>query len=592
MQIRGKRQAIRQSGNGQAWSCPRWFLALVLLILPLALPGTSAAAPAHTVLSTACLTSSNTPIPARAIQTLPVSAWRCGTIQPSPGQANHWLRISGKGDPFAAGEVRLETDAMPIDLLTIVAVDHRGKAEIRRFDAESLLPFWTSGSRLSVPLPMAGGDIVTLYVGVERPLSSRFLTTIRLVPVKVATAGIVSRSNLFALSLGLTLMPVFYSLALFMVLRQPFALAHAAMTGFFALSTLASSSLMLTIVPSIDQSSLTVANYVSLALGMAAAPLFMISFLEANMVGPKMRTLLLASSAILLVNAATFPWMMGRSFEIIRIVYHAAFIPAVAVAITAVVVALRRGSKAVWFIIGGWSVPICLAFDRIFRGFDLYTLSFEADFAFNIALAIEAIVTAIGVAWRFDAIRSERDHAILRNAELARIAETDGLTGLANRRHFEAVQALDAGFLATIDIDHFKALNDNHGHLLGDDVLRAVGRAITNAKEDGFCTIGWRLGGDEFAMLINAQRPHDAALFANQLRQMIEREVAQVVSTTKTAISVSIGVAACVAHDVVASYAAADRALYRAKAAGRGCVAFDEPAMPLAQTTDTNRRAA
>jgi diguanylate cyclase (GGDEF)-like protein len=149
-------------------------------------------------------------------------------------------------------------------------------------------------------------------------------------------------------------------------------------------------------------------------------------------------------------------------------------------------------------------------------------------------------------------------------------AETDSLTGLHNRGAFDArldalvaVNGLQSCALIMIDLDGFKHYNDRHGHPAGDTVLQAVGRAIDSAvRERDF---SFRYGGDEFAIVLPRTRVDQAVQVAGRVRQAIKEH--PIVAATLTA---SAGVACFPIHaaDKSALTAAADAALYRAKAAG------------------------
>lgn len=155
---------------------------------------------------------------------------------------------------------------------------------------------------------------------------------------------------------------------------------------------------------------------------------------------------------------------------------------------------------------------------------------------------------------------------------------TDPLTGLPNRREFnerleERMAAWhrrsEAFSLLLIDVDHFKKLNDQYGHLAGDQVLAAIGGALKGAirREDAVA----RYGGEEFAILLPSTRLEPAAQVAQKVREAVERtfvthNVYQISAT------VSIGIAMIQPNETVEMLIQrADGALYAAKAAGRNC---------------------
>ena len=161
-------------------------------------------------------------------------------------------------------------------------------------------------------------------------------------------------------------------------------------------------------------------------------------------------------------------------------------------------------------------------------------------------------------------------------------ARTDGLTGLANRKHFDqalrlaAAQALEQGIAACLllaDIDHFKQFNDVYGHALGDQVLRLVASLLRhNVKGQDLVA---RYGGEEFAVILPATRLADAATLADRLRELVASRRVQLKDRGQTLgrVTLSIGVAEFRPGERCADWIArADGALYQAKREGRNRV--------------------
>ena len=179
------------------------------------------------------------------------------------------------------------------------------------------------------------------------------------------------------------------------------------------------------------------------------------------------------------------------------------------------------------------------------------------------------------------------------SAELARLrgelrgavqdALTDPLTGLANRRSFDLeLRAIAAhasrsspAHLVMADIDHFKRVNDVHGHALGDEVLRIVGEVfLANVRRDGLVA---RVGGDEFGLLLPGASPHYAAAIAIRLGERLASRPLVVRGHPEVSerITLSIGVAAWRAGESSTGwYARADAALYEAKRSGRNRISI------------------
>ncbi len=156
---------------------------------------------------------------------------------------------------------------------------------------------------------------------------------------------------------------------------------------------------------------------------------------------------------------------------------------------------------------------------------------------------------------------------------LVRLAETDSLTGLLNRRAFfeQLEAALKAGAppvaAVLFDIDHFKRINDSYGHDVGDLVIKRI--AGEAAKRGG---IVGRIGGEEFAMVCAEHERSKAFRLADSLRRACA-ELSFSHSGTSFKVTCSFGVGHCAEGDTADSLLKkADIALYQAKAGGRNCV--------------------
>jgi diguanylate cyclase (GGDEF)-like protein len=178
----------------------------------------------------------------------------------------------------------------------------------------------------------------------------------------------------------------------------------------------------------------------------------------------------------------------------------------------------------------------------------------------------------------------------IENARLHRLiqkqARTDGLTGLANHREFqeqlahEVERAQRFGVpvgLVLLDLDDFKMINDQYGHLAGDNVLKAVSGALRGAIRD--IDQASRYGGEEFAVILPHTTIEGATRLAERLRQAIAERVASAPDGRQIRITASFGVAGLPAHAAtqVELIATADAALYRAKQTGKNRVAVGPP---------------
>jgi diguanylate cyclase (GGDEF)-like protein len=170
------------------------------------------------------------------------------------------------------------------------------------------------------------------------------------------------------------------------------------------------------------------------------------------------------------------------------------------------------------------------------------------------------------------------------NEELDRMAHTDALTGLANRRLLlmrideEIARAQRSGSplaLLMIDLDHFKRVNDRHGHLAGDAVLAAAGMALRALKRPS--DVAARYGGEELALLVPDADRAAAGAVAARVRRMLGELVHRDAGGAEFRVTASVGVAVLgdEVSDASSLIARADAALYGAKDAGRDrvCIA-------------------
>jgi len=174
---------------------------------------------------------------------------------------------------------------------------------------------------------------------------------------------------------------------------------------------------------------------------------------------------------------------------------------------------------------------------------------------------------------------------------LVDLSSRDALTGLANRRSFELALAREIdrvarsgepALLLTLDIDHFKKVNDTHGHAAGDVVIQAVARALAETVRP--MDLVARVGGEEFSIVL----PNCPAAFGTQVAERIRQRVARapVAIAPGESVSVTVSVGGAFAPQWVRTTARiwmdrADLQLYRAKSEGRNRCCLEPTAVPL-----------
>lgn len=236
------------------------------------------------------------------------------------------------------------------------------------------------------------------------------------------------------------------------------------------------------------------------------------------------------------------------------------------------VLGMAGGTSAIYAAHG---VSVAIAMSLIMGPSTLYMFTFPD--AFHLALGVGGVIFVFAVS-RGTLLMNR---ATRRNIELAdeleRLARTDVLSGLLNRRGFtelsesaiaNATRAGRSCVLIMADIDDFKAVNDRHGHAAGDAVIRNVGRTFGRVVRQG--EYAARIGGEEFAVLLPDADVAEGVVLGNRILEQV-RATGSRVQEAEVRVTVSVGVAAshgepCTLDQLLNS---ADTALYRAKTGGR-----------------------
>ena len=178
-----------------------------------------------------------------------------------------------------------------------------------------------------------------------------------------------------------------------------------------------------------------------------------------------------------------------------------------------------------------------------------------------------------------------------KNRELARLASTDPLTELPNRRSFDhtlerelrgAKRYDDPVSLVLLDLDEFKSINDRFGHHVGDEVLKEVGVRLRDACRAGDQVA--RIGGEEFALILTRTDEYGAKAAAERTRTLVS-ETPFATSAGELAVTASLGIACAggtIGFDARDLFRAADEALYRSKGEGRNRVSIASSRRPRA----------
>lgn len=434
------------------------------------------------------------------------------------------------------------------------------------------------GGRYLLPIPVRDAAPVRLLWRVRQ------LTNVRgVMPgAEVLDTATLERQTLsltivYSLCAGIALALIVGHLALYVALRQRFILIYVGMVAVSLAFLFVSSGAMTMLWPNLDVHLRQRAVTLLFAAGTILVLLFGRSFFPPAIFTRGLRRASDAAIAALILSTSAILLMPPHSATLLDDIDSCLYILVMAIVPAVFVRANAHRELGLTLFAAAWGMPILLVGLRMLVSFGLMRGGNVFDLVTIGMMTIESLVAAIGIVWRIHRLGRERDEARAREMAARMLADIDPLTGLLNRRAFlaRAIGRQARQLLILIDIDHFKAINDQVGHDSGDEVLRGFANALrTVAPADALVA---RLGGEEFALLL----PMPAAMSPAAVHKAL-RDVRMPFGLTVTC---SLG--ACTGPMVSerawqAMYRAADRALYEAKAAGRNRVKISTPLVAVA----------
>lgn len=460
--------------------------------------------------------------------------------------------------------------------LTLAVVSGGKIAAQSRFVDDELVAAH-NGRLVLVPLPQVEEGAAADYVIAvfERP-STRGLIADARVFARDPTVGHEAMMNLLlaAIVCGMLVMPLAFNAAYYRVLREKFVLWHLVVTCGLLTQCLLTSGILSHFVE-IPVPVFSRLINVSFAMSVASAAAFCAAFIEPHKLHPRLRTgLYIAAAQVLALSLIdiALPNVFG---PLQAVFFYLAYLPILFLFIAVMIDATRRGSRAAKYQIIGWTPFLLVGCIRIVTMVMPVMTPNEAMSLFYLAMVVESVATLLGVADRFMLIRRQRDRAVSRASSLEALSERDDLTGLYNRRALDgALGDFHAqGFtgFALLDLDNFKRVNDNHGHAVGDAVLRTAATVLADHPD----AVALRLGGEEFLLLL---RGDNVAERVERLREAIPVRIARKVTQLEALVTASAGLIEVeaertIGNDFVALYRAADDLLYEAKHNGRNLLA-------------------
>ncbi len=354
--------------------------------------------------------------------------------------------------------------------------------------------------------------------------------------------------------------------ALLASLRHRVQLAYSIMVCALAVNGTVHSGAILLMLPGADANLRFRLSYLVFGLTVVSALTFIREFFGRRTIGPRLDKLarLVTFMVVLAATAAAVlaPWQ----YVLLDRIYYASLAATCVVLVLICGQAWRTGDRYIGPFILTWTLPIALFAARIANAFHLIKYSFVLENGHLVSTSLVALVCSLLVILRLRELSAERDLARAGEQSALRLANSDPLTGLLNRRAFINLAIGRGGThrLMLIDIDRFKSVNDRYGHVAGDEVLRIVAKLIQNRRPADSLAV--RLGGEEFGLLLPLSRQQEC-LPEHLLAALREYEMPM-----GNTITASIGFADGAIQtedDWKRLYRLADAALYRAKADGR-----------------------
>lgn len=527
------------------------------------------------ILAPACHAATGLDVTATAMQ--PRSRWICDNSQWRAATPAAWLRFEASSWQDGKLPRQFFTRIARFKSISFHAIDADGAVRTTRVTEADGVPF-AAGPVFQLPLPAITADTRVLLVRVERPHSVPMLTEARITHDKGKAEWAQVDMMLLAFVMGMLVLPLLFDISFYLVLRKTFVVIHAAMVAAMMIYVATAGGLVSAFV-TLPVGFLAVVSALSYAVGAGLSALFLVNFLERGAQSRTMRRLTLAAGLFNMIVPGFFALQMDWTQPIDDQGYFFTFLPFIFVISAAVIEAVLRGSRSARYIAAAWAPIIIASIERLLRGLGWHVGPSSLDQMMYIAIGMEVVVISLAIADRFFALRQERDAALTEAKMLEQISTRDSLTGLMNRRAIEArfdellVQGFDT--FALVDLDRFKAINDLHGHQVGDAALVACASAIRAAGDRD--SIAVRLGGEEFVVLLRGPRSLERA---EALRQAIPMRIAKEVPGLDLPVTASMGVIVlgdAGRHKMAFAefYARADALMYEAKASGRNRLAYE-----------------
>jgi len=526
------------------------------------------------------------------------AAFDCSDTKYNLEKPRKWLRVPFAAETLPPGIVELQFDINGTEEIFVHSVLKNGDILSKYFSATEIKKHFRPKGFSGLPIPGTEtadtrSNITTLYIAFDKTRIDGSLSSLQLASKEKADNYQTPIFALFGLLIGMLLVPAAYTAAFSSAMRHQFLFWHFWRTLSAAAYTFGSSGLIFLVFPGVALVDRLAVSYYSLGTGIFVSSLFMASIIERNKISPWLRYAMIFSATLPLITAFVVVNVLDGYHQHARTSYYVAYVPFLLITASALFQAIRRGSKVAWLQVAAWTPLLLFGLDRIGRAIDLYDGWAILDYGLYFALVLENLIIAVSMAYRVIQLRRQHSVAIRKQAVLKSLAYTDGLTNVGNRRAFEKEFEKNKtrkthSFIAILDIDFFKQVNDVYGHEVGDEVLRTVGRELSTYPH-----FAARIGGEEFAILIDTSPLNlIKAYVTTELTTLCEsmiKAIASDIPKIKNPVTFSVGIASISKNENLQTIMTkADKRLYLAKENGRNRIvssditAAQSPHMPRA----------
>lgn len=454
-----------------------------------------------------------------------------------------------------------------------VRVQHTGGTLLFQRDQFNLDENWSLGNNLRFAVPIAGKSITAVRVGFKDIDAPSMVRTVKAMDKIDHALFVQDWTVLIAIVMGVLFAAFTYNVFLLSWLHIPFQRWYVVWVAAALTYLLIWSGKILQFFPFLAGPASARTSFLLVGLLVVSGASFFFTLIEKGKLPQRLIDIGQVAGILVAVTSvvASFDTVFAAAYT--DRMFNLAMIIVTGLLAVGSVYAVVRRSRAVWFYLIGWLPALALLVARILRNFGFLPQDDGVDQADFAAIAWEALLLSLAIADRFRQLRLEADATDKERRVLLKAATTDPLTGLGNRALFQSLLERTAGRssgvdIVAVDIDFLKQTNDMAGHDAGDALIIAVSERLA-AAAGPHATIA-RIGGDEFVIVLEGE----ARARLPALRQMIALSAGVPLRHAGYDLTISI----CAGHasddgssSLQAVHKLADMALYRAKAAGRGC---------------------